>query len=90
MDEAAKTAVAEASAKRKAAGKKKPAKQETTVKSEPATPVKPDAPKAFSLFDEPTAGAAAPAIDPGDEENEIVPEAGGEDHDEDDELDEAA
>jgi len=91
MDEAAKAATAEANAKRKAAGKKEPTKQETTVKSEPAAPAKPEASKPFSLFDEPTPGVAAPAIDPVDEENEIMAEAGqDEDHDEDDELDEAA
>jgi PRTRC genetic system protein E len=91
MDEAAKAAVAEASAKRKAAGKKEPAKQETTLKSEPVTPVKPEVPKPFSLFDEPTPGAVAPATDPVDEENEILSEAGRDEDDEgNDELDEAA
>jgi len=91
MDEAAKAATAEANAKRKAAGKKEPAKQETTVRSEPATPAKPEAPKPFSLFDEPTPEAAVPAIDPIAKENEIQSEAcRDEDQDEDDELDEAA
>ena len=91
MEEAARTAAAEASAKKKAtAGKKEPAfKNDAPAK--PATSAKPEPPKPFGLFDEPVAQTAAPAADPADEESEILAEASQDDEQDDgEELDEAA
>jgi PRTRC genetic system protein E len=94
MDAAGKAAAAEVSAKKKAAaGKKELGKPETTAKPEAAAkPVpspKPEPPRPFGLFDEPA--TVAPAVDPVDEEDSILAEAGqGDDQDEDEDLDEAA
>jgi PRTRC genetic system protein E len=95
MDQAAKTAAAEASAKKKAAGKKEPSEADTTAKSEPATKPatlpKPEPPKAFSLFDEPAAEVGASAVDTAEEENETLAEAvQNDEQDQDEDLDEAA
>lgn len=96
MDEAAKTAAAEASAKKKAAaGKKDAGKPDTTAKNDstgkPATPVKPEPAKPFGLFDEPASQTPPSAVDPVDEESEILAETRLQDEEEDDEeLDEAA
>lgn len=95
MDEAAKTAAAEASAKKKAAaGKKETGKPDATAKNDstakPATPVKPEPARPFGLFDEPETSTQPSAAAQADEENEILAETRQQDEDEDEELDEAA
>jgi PRTRC genetic system protein E len=91
MDAAAKTAQAEARAK-KTPAKKDPPKvdaEKPAVPVTPAEPAKPEPAKTFSLFDAP---AAAPAVaEEVDEDEEILAESSATDEQqEDEELDEAA
>jgi PRTRC genetic system protein E len=91
MDAAAKTAQAEARAK-KTPAKKDPPKvdaEKPAVPVTPAEPAKPEPPKTFSLFDAP---AAAPAVaEEVDEDEEILADSSATDEqEEDEELDEAA